>query len=175
MSTNWSGILICDEFKHIRNEKVIFEKYNLKNLLHIQGEEQLLIALFVGGNTSNNYIPSFYYLGLDNRPTISITDTYSTITGEPLTSTGYSRQSISSVSGFNIETSGTIVKAKTNLIGFTSTSSSWGPVKNLFLTNVPNGSITSGVLYSSIQIGSDVVLSIGDTISMKFSMALRNC
>ena len=46
MSTNWSGILICDEFKHIRNEKVIFEKYNIKNLLHIQGEDQLLRALF---------------------------------------------------------------------------------------------------------------------------------
>jgi hypothetical protein len=175
MNTKWPGILICDEFKHIRNGKILLEKYNLNNLLHIQGEDQILRALFTGGNVNNSYIPNFYYLGLDNRPAISITDTYSTITGEPLVSTGYSRQSISSVSGFTIETSGTIVKAKTNLIGFTSTTSSWGPVKNLFLTSVPNNSSTPGILYSSIQIGSDVILSIGDTISMKFSMALRNC
>jgi hypothetical protein len=175
MSTNWSGILICDEFKHIRNENVIFEKYNIKNLLHIQGEDQLLRALFIGGNINNAYIPNFYYLGLDNRSVISITDTYSTISGEPLTNTGYSRQSISSVSGFTVETSGTICKAKTNLMGFTATAASWGPVKNLFLTSVPNSSVTPGVLYSTIQIGSDIVVGIGDTISMKFSMALRNC
>lgn len=175
MLKNWPGILILDELKHIRNNEVIFERKNIHNILHVQGEEQILNALFVGGSISNNYIPSFYYLGLDNRPTVSENNTYSSISGEPATSTGYARQGISSTSGFTIVTTGNIVKAKSTLIAFASTTTSWGPVKNIFLTNVVSGSPVTAKLYSTIEIGSNITVSVGDQISLIFSMSLKNC
>ncbi len=175
MSKNWPGILILDEIKQIRNNQVIFEKQNIHNILHVQGEEQILNALFVGGSISNNYIPSFYYLGLDNRPVVSASDTYSSISGEPATSTGYARQGISSTSGFTIVTSGTTVKAKSSLVAFSATTSAWGPVKNLFLTNVVSGTPASARLYSTIEIGSAITVAVGDQISLIFSMSLKNC
>ena len=175
MLKKWPGILILDEIKQIRNDQVIFEKNNIHNVLHVQGEEQILNALFVGGSISNNYIPSFYYLGLDNRSTVSETDTYASISGEPETSTGYARQGISSTSGFSVVTSGSTVKAKSNLIAFSATTTSWGPVKNLFLTNVVSGSPVSARLYSTIEIGSSITVSVGDQISLIFSMSLKNC
>ena len=173
MSSNWPGILIVDELIHKRGDLVLLEKRNLKNILHLQGEEQILKALFAGGNISNSFIPSFYYLGLDNRTTVAVGNQLTSITGEPLTSTGYARASISSVIGFSIEVGASSCKAKTtNLIGFSAISSSWGPIKNLFLTNVSAG--TAGILYSSVTIGSDIVVAAGDTISLRFSMTLRN-
>jgi hypothetical protein len=175
MLKKWPGILILDEIKQIRNNEVIFEKYNIHNILHVQGESQILKALFTGGSVSNNYIPSFYYLGLDNRAAITENDTYASISGEPSTTTGYARQGISSTSGFTIVTSGTTVKAKSNLIAFSATSSSWGPVKNIFLTNVVSGTPASAVLYSSIEIGSAITVAAGDQISLIFSMSLKNC
>lgn len=173
MSLNWPGILIVDEFLHKRGDTVLLEKRNLQNILHIQGEEQILRALFVGGNLSNPYIPSFYYLGLDNRTTVSASNTYSSISGEPLTSAGYTRASVSAIDGFQIEVGTSSCKAKTkNLIGFSSISSSWGPIRNLFLTNVSAG--TNGILYSTVTIGEDITVAVGDTISLRFSMTLRN-
>ena len=58
MSSNWPGILIVDELIHKRGDLVLLEKRNLKNILHLQGEEQILKALFAGGNISNSFIPS---------------------------------------------------------------------------------------------------------------------
>ena len=169
---DWRGILIVDEFLVKRKDEIIFKAENLHNILHVGGEQQILSALFVGGPTSNTYIPSSYYLGLDARPSLVVTDTLSNITGEPSTG-GYSRQPVSSTIGFTITTEGTTVKAKSGLLVFSATASSWGPVTNMFLTDASNG--TSGILYSSVPIGSNVTVNAGDSISMRFSMALRNC
>lgn len=173
MSVNWPGILVVDELIHKRGDLVLLEKRNLKNILHLKGEERILQALFIGGNLSNPFIPPFYYLGLDNRNTVSANDQYSNITGEPLASTGYSRASISSIDGFQIEVGTSSCKAKTkNLIGFSAVSASWGPIRNLFLTNISSG--TGGILYSTVTIGTDIVVAVGDTISLRFSLTLRN-
>ncbi len=58
-------------------------------MLHILGEQFFLNALFQGGPT-NLYIPAFYYLGLDNRPTLFAADTMSGLVGEP-SANGYLR------------------------------------------------------------------------------------
>ena len=111
-------------------------------------------------------------MGLDNRSALNVTDTLSNLSGEPA-SGGYNRQPVSSTTGFTIVTEGTTVKAKSGVIVFSSIGSSWGPVKNMFLTNISSG--TAGILYSSVPLGSNVVVTVGDTVSVRFSMALRNC
>ena len=175
MNRNWHGILIIDEIKQIRDGSIVFQKNNLYNILHTEGEARLLNALFAGGSVSNQYIPNYYYVGLDNRTTLSQSNTYSSITGEPAIATGYSRQQISSLGGFTIEETSTSAKAKSNLLGFSATTSSWGPVKNLFLTNVNYGTTSGGILYSSTNLGSSITVAAGDTISLRFTLALRNC
>jgi len=174
MKKDWHGILIVDEFKVTRDDKVLYQAENLHNILHLGGESQILSALFVGGPgpAINPYIPSIYYLGLDNRSALAVTDTLSNLSGEPA-SGGYNRQPVSSTTGFTIVTEGTTVKAKSGVIVFSSIGSSWGPVKNMFLTNISSG--TAGILYSSVPLGSNVVVTAGDTVSVRFSMALRNC
>ncbi len=175
MQSKWPGILVVDEITHERNGKILFKKTNIHNMLHVEGEERILKALFTGGNTNNSYIPQFYYIGLDNRQTINETDTYTSISGEPNTSTGYARQAVSSLTGFTVEVVGSTVKAKTALVGFTASTSSFGPIKNLFLTNVSYGVTANAVLYSSVEIGEDITVAVGDTISLKYSMSLKNC
>jgi hypothetical protein len=170
---NWPGIMILDFFQLWENDKIVYEEKNLSNLLHVGGETQILNALFIGGNTSNAYIPSTYYIGLDNRLTLSATDTLSTLSGEPTAGAGYARFGVSSTGGFSIETSGTTVRAKTPILTFSSTGTSWGPVRNVFLTNVGSG--TSGVLYSSVALANPVTVTPGNSITLRFSMSLRNC
>lgn len=165
--------MILDFFQLWENNKVIYEEKNIPNLLHVGGETQILNALFLGGSTSNAYIPTTYYMGLDNRLTLSATDTLSTLSGEPTAGVGYARFGVSATGGFTIETSGTTVLAKTPILTFSATGSSWGPVKNIFLTNVGSG--TSGVLYSSVALSNAVTVTAGNSITLRFSMALKNC
>lgn len=172
MKKDWHGILIVDEFSIKREDKIIYQAFDLHNILHVGGEAQILSALFLGGPTSNNYIPSIYYLGLDNRSALAVTDTLSSLSGEPAVG-GYNRQPVSSTTGFTVVTEGTTVKAKSGVIVFSAIGTSWGPVQNMFLTNISSG--TSGVLYSSVPIGSSITVSAGDTVSLRFSMALKNC
>jgi|APGre2960657373_1045057.scaffolds.fasta_scaffold01143_8 hypothetical protein len=168
----WPGIMILESFQLRNGTKILYEEYNKPNILHVGGETQILQALFVGGNTTNTYIPTDYYIGLDNRTTLSETDVLSSLVGEP-TGNGYVRYGVSATTGFTIETSGTTVKAKTAILTFSATGSSWGPVKNVFLTNASSG--TSGVLYSSVALSSPATVSAGNSITLRFSMALRNC
>lgn len=171
---DWHGILRLDEFVIKRDDKVVFSTGNIYNMLHTQGEAQLLSALFLGGPTSNTYIPSVYYLGLDARTVLNISDTLSNLVAEP-TSGGYSRQPVSSTTGFTIVTEGTTVLAKSGVLAFSATGSNWGPITNMFLTNVASG--TGGILYSTVSLGvsGGVTVNNGESVSMRFSMALSNC
>ena len=163
---NWPGIMILEYFRIHKNGKVIREEKNIPNLLHVQGEQRILGNLF-GGIA----IPSTYYLGVDAMTSLSASDTLASLINEPSTG-GYNRQGIAS-NAFTIETSGTTVKAKTGIITFSCTSGSWPQAKNLFLTNVGSG--TSGILYSSVVLSSPFTLNSGESITLKFSMALSNC
>jgi len=171
---DWHGILRLDEFIIKRDDKVLFSTGNLYNILHTQGEAQILSALFLGGPTSNSYIPTLYYLGLDARGTLATSDTLSSLVAEPSTG-GYSRQPVSSTTGFTIVTEGSTVLAKSGVLAFSATGSNWGPVSNMFLTNVASG--TGGILYSSVSLGvsGGVTVNNGESVSMRFSMALSNC
>ncbi len=172
MSNNWHGIMKVLEIQHLHNNKIIWEQHNILNLLHDAGEKFLLSALFAGGNP-NIYIPTNYYIGLDNRATITSTDTMSTIIGEPNVN-GYLRQPLSVVSnGWTIEIVNSIWRATGNIITFSAQGSGgWGPVKNIFLTDKIDN---SGALIASAPLTTIISLAAGEAINMRFAMALRDC
>jgi len=165
----WPGIMILEYFRIHRDGKIIYEETNKPNLLHVGGEQKILGILFTKNLVS---VPDTYYLGVDARTSLSANDTLASLINEP-NSGGYNRQAVSSTGGFTIETSGTIVKAKTGVITFSCTSGSWPQAKNLFLCDVGSG--TSGTLYSSVVLSSPFTLNSGESITLKFSMALSNC
>ena len=170
---NWHGIMKIDEIIHKNIEgEILFKEENILNILHNQGEERILSAVFTGGSTNNSFIPANYYLGLDNRATITVNQTLSSLSGEPY-GNGYSRQPARSTTGFSIVNDGTTCQARSNVIIFAAVAGSWGPVINLFLTDASSG--ITGNLYSTAVLSSPIILSSGETISVRFSMALKNC
>ena len=170
---NWHGIMKIDEIiQKDYDGNILYKEENVYNILHSQGEQRILSAVFIGGPTNNPYIPANYYLGLDNRATISAAQTLANLSGEPA-GNGYSRQPASSTTGFSITDTGGVYQAKSNIIIFAAVTGSWGPVINLFLTDSSSG--TSGNLYSTAVLASPIILSSGETISVRFSLALKNC
>jgi hypothetical protein len=170
---NWHGIMKIEEIIHSdANGKELYKEENVYNILHGQGEETILSAIFAGGPNNNAYIPINYYLGLDNRSTISEGQTLASLVGEP-SGNGYSRQPVSSTTGFTIINNGGVYQARSNVVIFAAVTGSWGPVVNIFLTNSSSG--TTGKLYSTAVLSAPIVLSAGENVSARFSMALRNC
>lgn len=94
------------------------------------------------------------------------------MSGEP-SGNGYSRQPASSTTGFTIVNAGGIYQARSNIVIFAAITGSWGPVINLFLTDASSGTV--GNLYSTAILSTPIILSAGETISVRFSMALKNC
>jgi hypothetical protein len=171
MNKDWHGIMKILELQHIDYQgNIISTQKNLLNLLHQEGEEFLLRAAFVGGRVSN-VIPEFYYLGLDNRQSVAADDTIDDLISEPIGG-GYERQEISSDGDFSINFEQDHFLATSPIVAFRSTTSSWGPVSNLFLTNAAD---TSGSLISTVVLTSPISLSSGDSVTMRIGMQLREC
>jgi hypothetical protein len=161
-------LLTILEIDHVRDGKVIWREENLKNVLHTQGEEYMLTALF---KTTLVSVPTFYYLGLDNRATVLAADALPlSLQGEPTTN-GYNRQAVSSASGFTIEEVDGITRATSIVVSFQASGGSWGPVTNLFLTNMINN---TGYLIATAPLGTARTLQDGDFITMRFALALKD-
>jgi hypothetical protein len=161
-------LLTILEIEHQRDSKIIWEAKNIKNVLHTQGEEFLLTALF---KTTDASIPTFYYLGLDNRTTPDVSDVLAaSLYGEP-TSNGYSRQAVSSATGFTISEVDGVNRATSLIVSFSASGGSWGPISNLFLATTINN---TGHLIATAALGSTRTLQNGDFITMKFALALRD-
>ncbi len=172
-SNNWHGIMKIEEFLHIgKNGEILYKENDIYNILHNEGESRILSAVFLGGPTNNTYIPANYYLGLDNRASLTVTQTLADLVGEP-GGYGYARQPVSSSTGFSLVTTTTSIQARSSVVIFSATTNSWGPVTNLFLTNVSSG--TSGQLYSSAPLNNQVIVNTGESISVRFAMTLKNC
>ncbi len=160
------------EIRHIREGKVLWEAFNLKNTLHLEGEQFLLSTVF--RSTAGIVIPSFFYLGMDNRQQINVSDNMYSITTEPQ-GNGYTRQAVSSATGFTIEqfavpgdSSGILHwRAKSQLIAFTASGAAWGPVSNVFLTDRMDN---TGYLISSAPLGTTRSVSPGDNLTFRFAL-----
>lgn len=162
----WNGILIIDEFIVHRENKIIYKENNIKNMFHANGQFYFLKILFKHLNAPNSY-----YLGLDNRSVLSLDDTLESLDKEPV-GKGYIRQSISS-NNFQInENQNGNYRVVGPTVTFNATTNSWGPVKNIFLTNVASG--TGGYLVSSARLAEEIKLNPPDSATLKFAFAFSN-
>lgn len=157
------------EIKHYRENEVIWEAKNIPNIFHESGERFLFSVAF---DTDGGYsIPTFYYIGLDNRTTVLYDDDIGSITGEP-SSNGYGRQTVSSSSGFGITLTDGRIRATSGILTFTAIGGSWGPVKNVFLTTSTD---SSGDLIASSALSSERTLNNGDHLTVRFKLAFDSC
>lgn len=158
------------EVRHLRGEKVLWEAQNLLNTLHLEGEEYMLSALF--RTTSGVTVPSFYYLGMDNRTTISPSDNMVSISTEP-SGNGYSRQAVSSATGFTIEnytlSSASHWRASSQVISFSGAGGQWGPVSSVFLTDRLD---KTGYLISTAPLGTTRFVGDGESMTFRFLLSM---
>lgn len=172
---NWNGILTIIEIQHLDSDgTILWQQKNIKNMMHQEGEEFLLKAVFGAGNNPNSLIPDYYYLGLDNRSTIEITDTIGGLgglIGEPI-SGGYERQKVESSGSFSFSQDGDHWLATSPIVAFRATTGTWGPIKNLFLTTENDN---NGYLISTAVLNTSVLLTIGQSVTMRIGMKLAGC
>jgi hypothetical protein len=174
MRKDWHGLVKVLEIIHRDAEgRVLWRDENLYNLLHSEGEDFLLRALFLGGNSPSTYIPASYYFGLDDRTVIGLNDTMVTVAdGNEPTVNGYARQAVSSSGQFNIVTVSSVHQANSPILSFHASGGSWGPVHNLFLTDDAG---YAGKLIASVPLSQSLTVNDGETISMRMGLALRDC
>jgi hypothetical protein len=167
MNKNWRGIMKVLEVQHLRNNKVIWEDFNLYNMLHGEGQEIILNAVFAGGS-----IPSYYYLGLDNRSSLDVEDNLASLLAEPSVN-GYSRFTVSSSSDFTItaDSAGNF-KSQSILLTFLASGGSWGPIKNLFMSSSLDN---TGKLISSVSLSDVLSLADGDIVNLRINLSLTDC
>lgn len=149
--------------------RVLWERFNIPNTFHSGGQEFLMKVAFI--TASGVTVPSSYYVGLDARSTLAVTDTLTTISGEP-TQFGYSRQTLSSANGFSLTTSGNNYKLISNILTFSATGGTWGPVSCVFLTT---GAGSVGYLISSALLPEARTVQSGQSITMQIDLSLINC
>lgn len=167
----WQGIMKLLWLEHRDVDGTLINRQeNINNILHQDGEEFLLRAAFTGGKNST-VIPDDYYLGLDNRQSITAAQTMDDLIGEPFGG-GYERQTIQSSGDFAMNFENSHFKAVSPIVAFRSTSVSWGPVSNLFMTDRDGD---SGPLITTVTLDSPVLLEIGQTVNMRIAIMLRDC
>jgi len=163
---NWNGILIVDEIIIQRNNKIIYKENNVQNIFHASGQYFFLEILF-----KNFKNPTTYYLGLDNRNSLTLNNTLLSLEEEPV-GKGYARQGVS-LNNFSVSVGQNgNYKASGPTVTFNATTDTWGPVQNIFLTNVSSG--TDGYLISSARLLDQVTVTPADSITLKFSFAFSN-
>lgn len=173
--SNWHGIMKVEHIQHLRNGEVIWENKNLNNILHSDGEEFILRAAFTGGSVSS-VIPDSYYLGLDNRSVYDVDDTITSLIGEP-TGNGYARQTLSSSGDLTVSQESGHFRATSKIVAFRAEGGSWGPVSNLFLTDLESD---EGYLISTVSLSGDpdepifITVADGDQITLRLALTLRD-
>ena len=170
MKDNWRGLMKVLYIQHLRNGKVIYEEKDILNTLHIEGEELLLRIAFL-----SLIVPTAYYIGLDNRASLAVDDTLSTVSAvEPTATNGYLRVAASPGTDFSLTINGSgNNQVNTPIITFRSNPGDWNrPVQNLFLAS---SSDDSGYLIASAQLSASLDMNAGDMVNLRLGLALRNC
>lgn len=160
-------LMTIEEVIHYdKDGNILWSAKNLPNTLHTQGQEFILKSVFVG--SAGVIVPASYYVGLDNRTTVNQADILANIVGEPTTN-GYSRQTLSSQTGFGALFDQANWRVQSASVVFTALGGSWGPVSNAFLTT---GSAMSGFLISTVPLPTAKTINNGETFSFKISLSL---
>jgi len=169
MKKDWRGLIKIKKIQHLSKiGEVLWESSNIHNTLHLDGELFILNAVFAGGQ-DNTFIPDFYYFGLDNRATIAAADTMASLENEPSTN-GYVRQDAASLGQFSVVLNSGHYRAESPVVAFAAVGGGWGPIRNLFLTDEPDG---TGSLISSVSLsGAGISLSIGEQLLLEMGLSL---
>tara|TARA_Y100000034_G_C6883569_1_gene405316 strand:+ start:1189 stop:1695 length:507 start_codon:yes stop_codon:yes gene_type:complete len=163
-------LLRIEKIEHINAQgDVIWEKEDLLNVLHTEGEQYMLEAAFVGGSISNEFIPENFWFGLDDRAIIDTEDTLASLDSEPSVN-GYARQAVTSTDGFSVALSSGYNKATAPIVTFAASGGSWGPVSNLFMATTEGN---SGLLIATVALGTEVTVPSGDSINVRMSISLN--
>ena len=165
---------------HNEYGEVLFKKYNLKNILHSEGEEYILKTLFTNDYTpirAETNLPTFvvtsYYMGLDNRSSLSTSQSLTDIEDLETNGTGYTRQQVGKNSFQIIENSNGNYQANSPTIQFNCSGGTW-TAKNIFLATSYSQLFTGPKkVISSVPLGSTLVISNGETVSMRIGLALK--
>lgn len=160
------------EINHLdKNGQILYKNSNLKNILHSEGEEYILKALFGGISLVQKY-----YVGLDTRNILDRNDSFYDIPNVESNGSGYSRQEVPNSSFTVTMTSGTNGRFQANspIVVFRSTGNSWS-ARNIFMTTALSGA-TSGTrkLISSVPLGSNLLISEGELVTMRIGLALQS-
>lgn len=161
-------LLTIENIKLIdKNNNIKYEQSNVKNTLHQLGQFYILRGLFKNKNT----LVDFYYAGLDNRVSLSASDTMSSLLNEPSTN-GYTRQKINSWNDAVITNSVYVIKSSNITFNASNgVNSRWGPVRNIFLATSQD---TSGFLISSVKLSQELTVASGDSIVLVANLSLSN-
>ena len=163
---NWHGLMKVLKIEHVRNNNVIWQKENILNMFHTEGEHHLLKCAF----DTTNSVPSTYYFGLDNRTEILAEDTLADLVDEP-TVNGYIRSAINTNGQFSFEKVNGVWRAVSPIFSFSATGGSWGPVTTFFMATTSNN---SGYLVASAFLSSSVTLVDGDSINLRMGLSLQD-
>lgn len=155
-------------FRHVRNGRIIWEEESAENILHDEGEQALLSAYFDTDLTGYGPPPASLYIGLDNRSTLTESQTLANLTGEP-TGNGYARIAVSTTTGWTISAPIDDYQAKTATLTFNATGSGWGPVSNLFLATTSNN---TGKLLVSVPLSTSRTLVGGDQLQVDLAVKM---
>lgn len=175
MNKLWHGLLKIIEIEYLdKNKKILWRAENLLNTFHYEGENFILNAVFAGGKIDNLYIPENYYFGLDGRTTITAADTMSTIedSGNEPNINGYSRIAVSSYNEFETALVGDRYRAVGPILSYAATGGSYGPVRNLFLTNKIDN---TGSLIASVPLTNPITLSNNQVINCRMALSFADC
>ena len=167
MNKNWHGLMKIVEIQHICNGEVVWEEKNILNTFHNGGELFVLSCCFDNGGSLP---PANYYLGLDNRSTVSADDMLSDLVDEP-TSNGYLRASVSSSNAFVIDTISGVYNASGPIITFTATGSGYGPVSNLFLATTSDN---TGILIATAVLSAPITFTNSSSVNMRMRLSLQD-
>ncbi len=166
----WNGIMMVSEFSHFsKNGKLLYNEENIKNIIHIKGEELILKILFAGES-----VPENYYIGLDYRSSINRDQEINDVFGWEPTLNSYSRQSIDSNNFSIVTASSGSIQANSPTLLFRASGGSWGPVRNIFLSTAL-GYGTNSILISSVPLSTSITVADGEIITMRMAMALSSC
>jgi hypothetical protein len=132
-------------------------------MLHLKGEELIQKILFQSAT-----VPATYYLGLDDRDTLSRSDELLDLINEPDTN-GYTRQPIAS---WMIESTGAFFRSVSSLGVFTASGGSIGPVRNLFLCSSLDD---SGILIASTLLSGSTTIADTESYSVRFLLSFQKC
>jgi len=165
--------------KHIdKDGAVVWEAYDLPNIVHDEGEQHLLYAAFATGSGDWS-VPGNYYVGLDDRAALAEADTLGSLDDEPV-GDGYARSALSSAGtgaagqDFVVSQPAAAYQFLTKDILFTAAGGDWVGARNMFICTHLNAvaSAVGARLISSLALSASRTLANGESLTCTMTLGI---